>query len=92
MFRDIESPEELRSVCEGERCAIVIFVRASGTPSNIFLDSIAYFYSAFRHGESGNRKIPVICKIRASNQKFKDIVDKYHIDRTPTTLIIDGNL
>ena len=64
MFRDIESPEELRSVCEGEKCVIVIFVRASGTPSNIFLDSLAYFYSAIRHRDW---KVPVICKIRASN-------------------------
>jgi hypothetical protein len=70
VFRPIDSPEELGQLCSSKKSIIVIFQRQSGTPSKIFLDSIAYFSSAFK---AVGRGLPEIYTINVSKKSFEKV-------------------
>jgi hypothetical protein len=64
----------------------VIFCRNNGTPSRIFLDSIAYLFAAFR---INNKKLPDIYLVNVSKKSLEPMIKKHNIERTPTTIIFN---
>lgn len=48
IFKPITSEDHLRQLCQDKKAVIAIFYRHSASASRMFLDQIAYLFSAFR--------------------------------------------
>lgn len=64
----------------------MVAMKPSAIQSKLFLDQIVYLLKAY---QSHDKQIPPIYTLDVSNENISAIVDKYNIDRVPTTVVLD---
>lgn len=64
----------------------MVATKQSSIQSKLFIDQIVYLFKAY---QSHNKPIPELYILETSNERTCSIVEKYHIERTPTTIVLD---